>query len=181
MKIDLRKLEQIAVDESSAESKIAAERKENGDMYKASFRIAMKVKRALRMKNMTQARLSELMGVDSSLVSKYLTGKANMELKTIVKIEKALGINIIDREISPKKKKEVIILSNAYEKVETISQNIEEGRISKSHISVNEDPIRISGNIDFTSHSNSDFTSFPQKRRGRRSKKEVHICYLEIV
>ena len=151
-------------------------------MYKASFRIGMMVKRALRMKNMTQARLSELMGVDSSLVSKYLTGKANMELKTIVKIEKALGINIIDREISPKKKKEVIILSNAYEKVETISQNIEEGRlISKSHISVNEDPIRISGNIDFTSHSNSDFTSFPQKRRGRRSKNEVHNCYLEIV
>ncbi len=101
MKIDLHRLEQVAVEESKAERTIAMDRKDNGDMYKASFRIAMKIKRALRIKHMTQAHLSELMGVDPAIVSRYLSGKANMELKTIVKIEKALDINIIDREISP--------------------------------------------------------------------------------
>ena len=121
MKIDLHRLEQVAVEESKAERTIATDRKDNGDMYKASFRIAMKIKRALRIKHMTQAHLSELMGVDPAIVSRYLSGKANMELKTIVKIEKALDINIIDREISPKKKKEVIILSNAFENMESFS------------------------------------------------------------
>lgn len=75
MKIDLHRLEQVAVEESKAERTIATDRKDNGDMYKASFRIAMKIKRALRIKHMTQAHLSELMGVDPAIVSRYLSGK----------------------------------------------------------------------------------------------------------
>ena len=64
-----------------------------------SFRIAMKIKRTLKVKGMTQAQLAETMGMDCAVISRYLSGKVNLELKTIVKIEKALGINIIDREI----------------------------------------------------------------------------------
>lgn len=177
MKIDLNRLEQVAVDESPIERRIALDRKENGDLYKTSFRIAMKVKRALRMKHMTQVRLSELMGVDTSLVSKYLMGKANMELKTIVKIEKALGINIIDREISPKKKKEVIILSNAFENVETFSQNSEEERnIRKLHVHRNGNLINISDVVYITGTSTSDFIPFHSKGEGKKTPKKALIC-----
>lgn len=182
MKIDLNRLEQVAVDESNAEKIIAAERIENGDMYKASFRIAMKIKRALRMKRMTQVRLAELMGVDAALVSKYLTGKANMELKTIVKIEKALGINIIDREISPRKKKEVIVLSNAFEKVETFLQDTEDGSfVRKFPDNLNANRVKVTDKCYNTLELSSDFTLFPAIGRGRKARKEAHICLFEEV
>lgn len=123
MKIDLIKLGQVATEASSEEKALAADRRENGDMYKASFRIAMKIKRALRMKNMTQAVLADLMKMDPAVLSRYLSGKANMELKTIVKFEKALDINIIDREVSPKKR--AVVIMNVFGNTDNVemSQN----------------------------------------------------------
>lgn len=176
MKIDLHRLEQVAVEESKAERTIATDRKDNGDMYKASFRIAMKIKRALRIKHMTQAHLSELMGVDPAIVSRYLTGKANMELKTIVKIEKALDINIIDREISPKKKKEVIILSNAFENMETFSHNNDdEDFIHKLYASTNANMNRFSDIWHFSNEISSKYMVLPQKERIRKTSKESKL------
>lgn len=182
MKIDLHRLEQVAVEESKAERTIATDRKDNGDMYKASFRIAMKIKRALRIKHMTQAHLSELMGVDPAIVSRYLSGKANMELKTIVKIEKALDINIIDREISPKKKKEVIIFSNAFENMESFSHNNDdENFIHKLYASTNANMNRFSDIWHFSNETSSEFMVLPQKERIRKTSKESKIKFLEVV
>ena len=182
MKIDLHRLEQVAVEESKAERTIATDRKDNGDMYKASFRIAMKIKRALRIKHMTQAHLSELMGVDPAIVSRYLSGKANMELKTIVKIEKALDINIIDREISPKKKKEVIILSNAFENMESFSHNNDdENFIHKLYASTNANMNRFSDIWHFSNETSSEFMVLPQKERIRKTSNESKIKFLEVV
>ena len=182
MKIDLHRLEQVAVEESKAERTIATDRKDNGDMYKASFRIAMKIKRALRIKHMTKAHLSELMGFDPAIVSRYLSGKANMELKTIVKIEKALDINIIDREISPKKKKEVIILSNAFENMESFSHNNDdENFIHKLYASTNANMNRFSDIWHFSNETSSEFMVLPQKERIRKTSKESKIKFLEVV
>ncbi|MDE7115214.1 MAG: helix-turn-helix transcriptional regulator [Muribaculaceae bacterium] len=182
MKIDLHRLEQVAVEESKAERTIATDRKDNGDMYKASFRIAMKIKRALRIKHMTQAHLSELMGVDPAIVSRYLSGKANMELKTIVKIEKALDINIIDREISPKKRKEVIILSNAFENMESFSHNNDdENFIHKLYASTNANMNRFSDIWHFSNETSSEYMVLPQKERIRKTSKESKIKFLEVV
>ena len=182
MKIDLHRLEQVAVEESKAERTIATDRKDNGDMYKASFRIAMKIQRALRIKHMTQAHLSELMGVDPAIVSRYLSGKVNMELKTIVKIEKALDINIIDREISPKKKKEVIILSNAFENMESFSHNNDdENFIHKLYASTNANMNRFSDILHFSNETSSEFMVLPQKERIRKTSKESKIKFLEVV
>ncbi len=182
MKIDLQKLEQKAVGESLAERNIAADRKENGDMYKASFRIAMKIKRALRIKNMTQARLSNLMGVDPAIVNRYLTGKANMELKTMVKIEKALGINIIDREISPKKQK-VLILSNVFENVGTLSQNnIADCSVHRPY---ELKKIKVNSMLEACYSLNkieSDYVAFSGgHKRMRKSQEVADIKFLEVV
>lgn len=115
IKIDFDKLDGIAFPESKQERAVALDLNENGDLYKTSFRIAMKIKRALRIKGMTQAQLADIMGVDSAVVCRYLSGKANMELKTMIKIEKALSINIIDRTISRKQPKaQIIILRDVY-------------------------------------------------------------------
>ncbi len=181
MKIDLHRLEQVAEEESRLEREIATDRKENGDMYKASFRIAMKIKRALRMKHMTQAHLSDMMGVDPALVSRYLTGKANMELKTIVKIEKALGINIIDRDISPKKDKEVIILSNAFENVKTFSQNDkEEILIRELYAHTNSRLNSISDVRYYSDKSISDFTVLLPKVHGKKTQKKSTNKFFDV-
>lgn len=113
MKIDFDKLDRFAAEESKAERKIAEDFRENRDLYKASFRIAMKLKRALRLRGMTQAQLAGIMGVDRAVISRYMSGKANLELKTIVKLEKVLNINIIDREISGHNTK-VIVLNDYF-------------------------------------------------------------------
>ncbi|MDE5886624.1 MAG: helix-turn-helix transcriptional regulator [Muribaculaceae bacterium] len=98
--VNLDKLREIVQPESEEELAIENDLEENGELYKASMRIAMKVRRALRISGMTQLALAETLGMDPAVVSKSLNGKANLELKTLVKLEKALGINIIDRSIS---------------------------------------------------------------------------------
>lgn len=179
MKINLQKLEQVAEEENRFEREIATDRKENGDMYKASFRIAMKIKRALRIKHMTQAHLSDVMGVDPALVSRYLTGKANMELKTIVKIEKALGINIIDRDISPKKEKEVIILSNAFENIKTFSENNKEDiLIRKIYASTNTRMNAFSNVQYYSDNSISDSTVLLPKRHREKAQNNQQLNFL---
>lgn len=95
-----QRIRAIAKPENEEELAIERDLSENGDLYKTSMRIAMKVRRALRLSGMTQASLAEKIGMDPAVVSKSLNGKANLELKTLVKLEKALGINIIDRSIS---------------------------------------------------------------------------------
>lgn len=99
MRINKERLNIVAKEENAEESAIAADVRQNGPLYKASMRIAMKIKRALKEKNFTQTALSKAMEIDPAVLSRLLNGKANMELKTIVKFEEVLGINIIDRSI----------------------------------------------------------------------------------
>lgn len=101
MKINKENLSKIAKDESDEEKLLAKEHRENRDLYKASMKIAMKIKRAIRLANMNQTQLAHKMGMDPAVLSRLLNGKANLELKTMVRFEKELGINIIDRSISP--------------------------------------------------------------------------------
>ena len=93
--IDLDRFRNIAKPESAEELVIENDFSENGELYKASMRIAMKVRRALRVAGMTQVALADKLGMDSDAVGKSLNGKANLELETLVKLEKALGITII--------------------------------------------------------------------------------------
>lgn len=98
--VNIDKFRSIAREANEEEIAFMDDLTENADLYKASKAIAMKVKRALRLKGWTQAQLATELDVDPAVVSKSLNGKANLELKTIVKLEKILNINIIDRSIS---------------------------------------------------------------------------------
>lgn len=101
MKINKEKLSKIAKDESVEEKLLAKDYRENRDLYKASMKIAMKIKRAMRLANMNQTQLAQKMGLNPAVLSRLLNGKANLELKTMLRFEKELGISIIDRVISP--------------------------------------------------------------------------------
>ena len=115
MKINKEKLLQIAVGENEEEKRISSDFRENRDLYKTSMKIAMKIKRALRMANLNQTQLAQRMGMDPAVLSRLLSGKANLELKTIVRFEKELGITIIDRNISPfSKESQTCVFVNCY-------------------------------------------------------------------
>lgn len=138
MKIDVERLRQIAVESNEHEKAFSSDLEENIGLYRASMKIALKIKRALKQHNMTQALLAEKMGLSPSIVSKSLNGKANLELKTIVKFEEILGINIIDRRISPysaPKRIKYIIINHDIEikkPKEKVFRNLEDDRCKYS-------------------------------------------------
>jgi transcriptional regulator with XRE-family HTH domain len=57
--------------------------------------IVEKVYQTLANKGWTQAELAEMMGKNPSEVSKWLSGTHNLTLKSIVKMERALEIDLI--------------------------------------------------------------------------------------
>ena len=72
-------LEQIAYEEA------------NKDWIEKSELFCLDVKKKLRALEMSQAALAEKLGVSNQTLNKWLSGKENLTLKTIVEIEKALN------------------------------------------------------------------------------------------
>lgn len=103
--VDAARLRAIARPEHERVKRREAREIADADFLTTAFNIAMQMRRAMRRAGINQLQLAGMMDVNPSIVSRYMRGKSNMELKTLVKIEKALGINIIDREIAPKRKK----------------------------------------------------------------------------
>ena len=60
-----------------------------------SFRIALRILRVLREKQMTQKDLAERMGVSPQYINKIVKGTENLSLETIASLNDALSINLI--------------------------------------------------------------------------------------
>lgn len=114
---DLDKLNAIALPLDDAMRARMEERRRNRHWQSASASIAAKVRRALRTQGITQAQLADTLGITPANVTRYLNGKTNFELKTLIELERALSIHIIDREVIPCQKKKckehVIVLAYA--------------------------------------------------------------------
>lgn len=98
---DLDKLNAIARPLDDAMRARMEERRRNRHWQSASASIAAKVRRALRTQGITQAQLADTLGITPANVTRYLNGKTNFELKTLIELERALNIHIIDREVIP--------------------------------------------------------------------------------
>lgn len=99
MKFSVEKLKKIAKplpEESRAELMY---RDENREFLALSEKFALKVRYLLRRKGLTQAELAEKMGVTPTQISKMLSGKENIQLKTIAKLQLALDTSLIDFSI----------------------------------------------------------------------------------
>lgn len=70
-------------------------RYENGDWQLKSSLIALEIHRYLRLNKMTQSQLASKMGISPAMVTKLLSGKENLSLKTICGLEKALQIELL--------------------------------------------------------------------------------------
>lgn len=70
-------------------------RKENRDWLALSAKFALLLRHILRTEGMTQTELAARMGVSCVRVTKLLSGKENIGLQTIAKVEKALGRSLV--------------------------------------------------------------------------------------
>lgn len=73
----------------------ARERRDNRHWANRSQKIAVRILNTLRDREMQQKDLAAIMGVAPQQVSKWVKGKENFTLDTVGRIEKALGIHLL--------------------------------------------------------------------------------------
>lgn len=114
-----------------------------------SLRLAAKILRQLRMKGMSKGDLAEKLGVTQACVTRYVSGKCNFTLRTLVQLEEVLGINIINRDIIPKQEEKPlpIIIQMPMESLGHVAYYIEKSpnrlmEVAEPAASYGEDPQR---------------------------------------
>ena len=95
MGFNLKKLQEVAKLASAQEKEEAKYREENRDWLLKSMQIALYLEHVLRIRGISKKQLAEMIDVTPAQVTKLLSGKENLGLKTISKIEKVLGVNLI--------------------------------------------------------------------------------------
>lgn len=106
----------IKINSSVAISDDNFEINENIKLKFTSKKIAFKIFYALKSQNKNQNDLAEILGVTPQNISKLLKGE-DYKISTLVKIEEALTINLIDRDIYNKDKNvQIFIHIKSFEK-----------------------------------------------------------------
>lgn len=95
MKFDVEKMKQASRQMTESEREEIEYREKNREWQAMSLRFALTVRKILRSKNITQSELAKRLGVSPTQVTKILSGKENLGLQTMCKIEKALEQNIV--------------------------------------------------------------------------------------
>lgn len=95
MGFNLKRLQKVAEPESAKELEEAKYRSENRDWLLKSMQIALYLEHVLRVRSISKKQLADMIDVTPAQVTKLLSGKENLGLKTIAKIEKALGVSLI--------------------------------------------------------------------------------------
>ena len=96
MKFNANKLKELSRPLSMDEKEEIEFRKDNKGWLAISERLALKIRRILREKKLSQYELAEKMGVSPAQITKILSGKEKLGIKTISKIEQALEVNLIE-------------------------------------------------------------------------------------
>lgn len=95
MKFNLDRLREVAKQSSDKEREEARFRDENREWLLKSALIALEIHRYLRLNGMSQSQLAEKLGISPAMVTKLLSGKENLSLKTICGIERAIQIELL--------------------------------------------------------------------------------------
>lgn len=94
------KLKNLIAEEPSQWLEKAQWRRENRDWLNKSAKIAIKILREIRAQKdkngMSQKKLAEMMNVSPQYINKIVKGQENLSLETICKIERVLGITLIE-------------------------------------------------------------------------------------
>lgn len=101
MKFNVEKLKHIARPMNDTERAQMEFRHENRDWLRLSAMFALKLRRLMEIDGITQSELASRMGVSPAQVTKILSGMENLQLKTIAKVNAAIGRDIVDFSIEP--------------------------------------------------------------------------------
>lgn len=114
MKFYKEKLNCVARSLSDGERDNMESRRKDRYWKVASSAIAAKVRRQLKATGTSRVMLAEKLGVTPANITRYLNGSTNFELKTLVELERALDLHIIDRSVVPVNHDNVITLEVKY-------------------------------------------------------------------
>lgn len=95
MKVNAELLRQKARPSTPEEIRNRREQIINAPWLNRSTKIALRIRKELRLQGLTQSDLARMIGVTPAAITKILSGKENLCLQTICKIEEALGTQII--------------------------------------------------------------------------------------
>jgi len=95
MAFNLNRLNEVAKQPSEKERNEAKFRDENRDWLLKSALIALEIHRYLRQNGMTQSQLAKKMGISPAMVTKLLSGKENLSLKTVCGIERVIQFELL--------------------------------------------------------------------------------------
>ena len=95
MSYNIEKLRQIAVEPPKEVLEQDQFMRENKEWLRKSAKIALCVRRVLRVKGITQQELASRMNVSPQYVGRILKGQENLTLAVIAKLEKALQVTIL--------------------------------------------------------------------------------------
>lgn len=82
----------------------------NKKWLKRSQAVALKILQTIRKQGISQKELAKRMGVKPQQVNNWVKGKNNFTFETIAKIERALGVELMNIPLERKEKKEVSAL-----------------------------------------------------------------------
>jgi plasmid maintenance system antidote protein VapI len=95
MKFNIERLKEVAQPVSAEALKEAEYRKQNWDWLEKSALIALDIHAYLRKNNISKQEFAKMLGVSPAQVTKLLSGKENLGLKTISKIESILKMDLV--------------------------------------------------------------------------------------
>lgn len=95
MTFNVERLKEIAKPASVETLKEAEYRKNNWDWLEKSALIALDIHAYLRKNNISKQEFAKMLGVTPAQVTKLLSGKENLGLKTISKIESVLKMDLV--------------------------------------------------------------------------------------
>ncbi len=99
MKFNLGKIQQLAQPLPDSETQQMEYQIENRDWLLLSVKLALKIRSLMAADGISQSELARRMGVTPAQVSKILSGQENLGLKTIAKVESALGKPLFSMDI----------------------------------------------------------------------------------
>lgn len=74
-------------------------RQQNKSWLRYSQLVAIRMLEQMEMENLTQKALAERLGCSQQYVSKILKGQENLSIETISKIEEALSLELLPKEL----------------------------------------------------------------------------------
>ena len=103
MRFDKNKLDELSRPMSAKELKELESLRDNKEWLDISERLALKIRRILRTEGISQVEFAHKMEVSPAQITKILSGKENLGIKTISRIEKALGHTLVEVSIDENK------------------------------------------------------------------------------